>query len=54
MRKTAPCKTNFYALAGEFKDTYTAKWKSRKMTRFSRHTGTIANSILSNILIKGL
>ncbi len=30
MRKAAPYKTDFYALAGEFKDTYTTKWKIKK------------------------
>lgn len=54
MRKTAPYKTDFYTLAGEFKDTYTAKWKVNKITSFSGHAGIIANNILDDILIKGL
>lgn len=41
MRKMAPYETNFYTLVEEFKDTYTAKWKSRKITSFSGHAGTI-------------
>ncbi|WP_151073854.1 plasmid maintenance protein [Borreliella turdi] len=54
MRKAAPYKTDFYALAGEFKDTYTTKWKVNKITSFSGHAGIIANNILANILTKGL
>ncbi|WP_373588990.1 plasmid maintenance protein [Borreliella afzelii] len=54
MRKTAPYKTDFYTLAGEFKDTYTTKWKANKITSFSGHAGIIANNILANILTKGL
>ncbi|MCD2332633.1 plasmid maintenance protein [Borreliella americana] len=54
MRKTAPYKTDFYILAGEFKDTYTTKWKSNKIISFSGHAGIIANSILENILKKEL
>ncbi|WP_373584865.1 plasmid maintenance protein [Borreliella afzelii] len=54
MRKTAPYKTDFYTLAGEFKDTYTTKWKVNKITSFSGHAGIIANNILANILTKGL
>ncbi len=30
MKKAAPYKTDFYALVGEFKDTYTTKWKIKK------------------------
>ncbi len=54
MRKIAPYKTDFYTLAGEFKDIYTTKWKANKITSFSGHAGTIANNILSKILSKGL
>ncbi|WP_418909389.1 plasmid maintenance protein (plasmid) [Borreliella sinica] len=54
MRKTAPYKTDFYTLAGEFKDTYTTKWKVSRTTSFSGHAGLIANNILANILKKGL
>ncbi len=54
MRKIAPYKTDFYTLAGEFKDIYTTKWKADKITSFSGHAGTIANNILSKILSKGL
>ncbi|MGF7102028.1 plasmid maintenance protein [Borreliella kurtenbachii] len=54
MRKAAPYKTDFYVLAGEFKDNYTTKWKVNKITSFSGHAGTIANNILDNILEKGL
>ncbi|ACN53199.1 plasmid maintenance protein (plasmid) [Borreliella spielmanii] len=54
MRKTAPYKTDFYALAGEFKDSYAAKWKTNKITSFSGHAGIIANNILNNFLKKGL
>ncbi len=54
MRKTAPYKTDFYALAGEFKDTYTTKWEVNKITSFSGHAGIIANKIFANILTKGL
>ncbi|AEL19470.1 borrelia PFam57/62 partition protein (plasmid) [Borreliella bissettiae DN127] len=54
MRKTAPYKTDFYILAGEFKDVYTTKWKKNKKTSFSGHAGIIANNILANILTKGL
>ncbi|WP_418905893.1 plasmid maintenance protein [Borreliella carolinensis] len=54
MRKIAPYKTDFYVLAGEFKDNYTTKWKVNKITSFSGHAGIIANNILDNILEKGL
>ncbi|WP_215539820.1 plasmid maintenance protein [Borreliella bavariensis] len=54
MRKTAPYKTDFYTLAGEFKDTYTTKWKVNKITSFSGHARIIANNILVNTLTKGL
>ncbi|WP_418457440.1 plasmid maintenance protein [Borreliella andersonii] len=54
MRKTAPYKTDFYNIAREFKDKYTTKWKTNKITRFSGHAGIIANDILTNILKKGL
>ncbi|WP_210366371.1 plasmid maintenance protein [Borreliella garinii] len=54
MRKTAPYKTDFYTLAGEFKDTYTTKWKVNKITSFSGHAGIIASNILADILKKGL
>lgn len=54
MRKIAPYKTDFYTLAGEFKDTYTTKWKVNKITSFSGHARTIANNILVNTLTKGL
>ncbi len=54
MRKTAPYKTDFYTLAGEFKDIYTTKWKVNKITSSSGHAGIIANKILANILTKGL
>lgn len=54
MRKTAPYKTDFYTLAGEFKDTYTTKWKVNKITSFSGHARIIANNILVNTLKKGL
>ncbi|WP_418906232.1 plasmid maintenance protein (plasmid) [Borreliella tanukii] len=53
MRKTAPYKTDFYILAGEFKDTYNTKWKVNRITSFSGHAGVIANNILDNILKKG-
>ncbi|MCD2415933.1 plasmid maintenance protein [Borreliella burgdorferi] len=53
MRKIAPYKTDFYVLAGEFKDIYTTKWKTNKTTSFSGHAGVIANNILTNILKKG-
>ncbi|WP_031538721.1 plasmid maintenance protein [Borreliella garinii] len=54
MRKIAPYKTDFYTLAGEFKDTYTTKWKVNKITSFSGHARIIANNILVNTLTKGL
>ncbi|WP_215537566.1 plasmid maintenance protein [Borreliella bavariensis] len=54
MRKIAPYKTDFYTLAGEFKDTYTTKWKVNKITSFSGHAGIIASNILADILTKGL
>ncbi|WP_215538878.1 plasmid maintenance protein [Borreliella bavariensis] len=54
MRKTAPYKTDFYVLAGEFKDIYNTKWKKNKTTSFSGHAGIMANNILANILTKGL
>ncbi|ACN52991.1 plasmid maintenance protein [Borreliella valaisiana] len=54
MRKTAPYKTDFYTLAGEFKDIYNTKWKANKINSFSGHAGIIANNILANILTKGL
>ncbi|WNZ74064.1 plasmid maintenance protein [Borreliella garinii] len=54
MRKIAPYKTDFYTLAGEFKDTYTTKWKVNKITSFSGHAKIIANNILVNTLTKGL
>ncbi len=54
MRKTAPYKTDFYTLAGEFKDTYTTKWKVNKITSFSGHARIIANNILVDTLKKGL
>ncbi len=54
MRKNAPYKTDFYTLAGEFKDIYTTKWKANKINSFSGHAGIIANNILANILTKGL
>ncbi|WP_421115299.1 plasmid maintenance protein [Borreliella valaisiana] len=54
MRKTAPYKTDFYILAGEFKDDYTTKWKKNKTTIFSGHASIVANNILANILTKGL
>nr|AAU86056.1 hypothetical protein BGP205 [Borreliella bavariensis PBi] len=54
MRKTAPYKTDFYVLAGEFKDIYNTKWKKDKTNSFSGHAGIIANNILANILTKGL
>ncbi|WP_330529097.1 plasmid maintenance protein [Borreliella valaisiana] len=54
MRKAAPYKTDFYTLAGEFKDIYTTKWKANKINSFSGHAGIIANNILANILTKGL
>ncbi|WP_210371426.1 plasmid maintenance protein [Borreliella garinii] len=54
MRKTAPYKTDFYTLAGEFKDTYTTKWKTNKITSFSGHAGIIASNILADILTKEL
>ncbi|WP_210370430.1 plasmid maintenance protein [Borreliella garinii] len=54
MRKTAPYKTDFYILAGEFKDTYTTKWKVNKITSFSGHAGIVASNILADILTKGL
>ncbi|WP_210362440.1 plasmid maintenance protein [Borreliella garinii] len=54
MRKTAPYKTDFYTLAGEFKDTYTTKWKANKITSFSGHAGIIASNILADILTKEL
>ncbi|WP_420024951.1 plasmid maintenance protein [Borreliella tanukii] len=53
MRKTAPYKTDFYILAGEFKDTYNTKWKVNRITSFSGHAGVIANNILDNVLKKG-
>ncbi len=53
MRKIAPYKTDFYTLAGEFKDTYTTKWKVNKITSFSGHAKIIANNILVNTLTKG-
>lgn len=53
MRKIAPYKTDFYILAGEFKDTYTNKWKVNRINIFSGHAGVIANNILDNILKKG-
>ncbi len=52
MRKAAPYKTDFYILAGEFKDDYTTKWRKNKTTSFSGHAGIIANNILANILKK--
>ncbi|KEO61908.1 plasmid maintenance protein [Borreliella garinii] len=54
MRKSAPYKTDFYTLVGEFKDTYTTKWKVNKITSFSGHARIIANNILVNTLTKGL
>ncbi|ACO38074.1 plasmid maintenance protein [Borreliella burgdorferi] len=54
MRKIAPYKTDFYTLAGEFKDTYTTKWKINKTTSFSGHARIIANNIIINTLTKGL
>ncbi len=54
MRKTAPYKTDFYILAGEFKDTYTTKWNVNKITGFSGHARIIANNILIKTLTKGL
>lgn len=54
MRKTAPYKTDFYIIAGEFKDTYVTKWKENKINNFSGHASIIANNILTNILTKGL
>ncbi|MCD2382036.1 plasmid maintenance protein [Borreliella americana] len=54
MRKIAPYKTDFYTLAGEFKDTYNTKWKTNKTINFSGHAGILANSILENILTKEL
>ncbi|WP_031478029.1 plasmid maintenance protein [Borreliella garinii] len=54
MRKIAPYKTDFYTLAGEFKDTYTTKWKINKTTSFSGHARIIANNIMINTLTKGL
>ncbi|WP_151060914.1 plasmid maintenance protein [Borreliella turdi] len=54
MRKTAPYKTDFYTLAGEFKDTYTTKWNVNKITGFSGHARIIANNILIKTLTKGL
>ncbi|AZA28535.1 plasmid maintenance protein [Borreliella garinii] len=54
MRKTAPYKTDFYIIAGEFKDSYATKWKVNKTTRFSGNAGIIANDILAEILRKGL
>lgn len=54
MRKTAPYKTDFYTLAGEFKDSYATKWKVKKTTHFSGNAGIIANDILAEILKKGL
>ncbi|KEO61969.1 plasmid maintenance protein [Borreliella garinii] len=54
MRKTAPYKTDFYTLAGEFKDTYATKWKVNKITSFSGHAGIIASNILADILTRGL
>ncbi|WP_367773974.1 plasmid maintenance protein [Borreliella burgdorferi] len=54
MKKIAPYKTDFYTLAGEFKDTYTTKWKVNKITSFSGHARIIANNILVNTLTKGL
>ncbi|ACN53152.1 conserved hypothetical protein (plasmid) [Borreliella spielmanii A14S] len=53
MRQCAPYKTDFYLLAGEFKDIYTAKWKVNKRTNFSGHVKHIANNILNEILKKG-
>ncbi|ACN93238.1 conserved hypothetical protein (plasmid) [Borreliella finlandensis] len=52
MREYAPYKTDFYLLAGEFKDIYTTKWKVNKTTNFSGHAKYIANSILNEILKK--
>ncbi|WP_215535779.1 plasmid maintenance protein [Borreliella bavariensis] len=52
MRKAAPYKTDFYILAGEFKDDYTTKWRKNKTTSFSGPAGIIANNILANILKK--
>ncbi|MCD2383384.1 plasmid maintenance protein [Borreliella burgdorferi] len=54
MRKYAPYKTDFYLLAGEFKDSYHSKWKTNKKTNFSGHVKEIANNILSKILEKEL
>ncbi|MBB6043461.1 plasmid maintenance protein (plasmid) [Borreliella yangtzensis] len=54
MRKIATYKTDFYTLAGEFKDIYTTKWKVKETNSFSGHAGKIANDILKNILKKGL
>ncbi|WP_418905174.1 plasmid maintenance protein (plasmid) [Borreliella finlandensis] len=52
MRKYAPYKTDFYLLAGEFKDIYTTKWKVNKITNFSGHAKYVANNILNEILKK--
>ncbi|XPC86259.1 hypothetical protein QIA43_05080 (plasmid) [Borreliella andersonii] len=45
MRKYAPYKTDFYLLAGKFRDIYTTKWKANKIINFSGHAKHIANNI---------
>lgn len=54
MKKYAPYKTDFYLLAGEFKDLYHSKWKTNKKTNFSGNVKEIANNILNKILEKEL
>ncbi len=52
MRQHAPYKTDFYLLAGEFKDIYTTKWKVNKTNNFRGHAKHIAKNVLSKILKK--
>ncbi|WP_418905318.1 plasmid maintenance protein (plasmid) [Borreliella turdi] len=53
MRQHAPYKTDFYILAGEFKDLYNSKWKTNdKKPNFSGHVKHITSNILDRILKK--
>lgn len=55
MRQYAPYKTDFYLLVGEFKDSYSSKWKiNNKKTNFSGNAKHIASNILNRILKKEL
>ncbi|WP_418456591.1 plasmid maintenance protein [Borreliella lusitaniae] len=53
MRQYASYKTDFYLLAGEFKDLYNSKWKTNAKTNFSGHAKYIASNVLNKILKKG-